>query len=266
MSILNLPNARPRVMLYDWHATLVDTLDARYHAVDDVLPKLVEMGLIERMVRPEDSKTIEDARLVMYVRDKARLHPKIKADRKISRTDIFELLFGPDEEAKRISHKVFDDAYRNHYGEVLPFEDGIRDMLAEFRGLGIKLGVLSNRKREFMEYEIRAVDGGRWLEYVDTMVCGDDVPLRKPAPNQLFKALENLSAPSDHSCWYVGDSTTDVIAANDAGVTSVFYNGAKWDRSWLDRIFPDTIRHPHKPDAVVNDFKELRRLVRLFLD
>jgi len=98
------------------------------------------------------------------------------------------------------------------------------------------------------------------------MVCGDDVPLRKPAPNQLFKALENLSAPSDHGCWYVGDSTTDVIAANDAGVTAVFYNGAKWDRSWLDRIFPDTIRHPHKPDAVVSDFQELRRLVRLFLE
>src|SRR3989304_4615928 len=120
MSILNLPNARPRVMLYDWHATLVDTLDAMYHAVDDVLPKLVELGLIERTVRPEDSKTIEDARLVMYVRDKARLHPKIKADRKISRTDIFEVLFGKDNEAKRIAHREFDDCYRLHLAETIP--------------------------------------------------------------------------------------------------------------------------------------------------
>lgn len=266
MSILHLPSARPRVILYDWHATLVDTRDAMYHAVDDVLPKLVELGLIERTVRPEDSKTIEDARLVKYVRDHARLHPKIKADRKISRTDIFELLFGPDEEAKRIAHRVFDDAYRNHYGEVRPFEDGIRAMLAEFRGYGVKLGVLSNRKREFMEYEVRAVEGGSWLEHVDTMVCGDDVPNRKPAPDQILQALENLSAPRDHGCWYVGDSTTDVIAANDAGVTAVFYNGAKWDQAWIDRIFPDTVRHPHKPDAVVNDFKELARLVGLFLE
>ena len=266
MSILHLPGARPRVILYDWHATLVDTQDAMYHAVDDVLPKLVALGLIERTVRPEDSKTIEDARLVKYVRENAQLHPRIKADRKISRTDIFELLFGPDEEAKRIAHGVFDDAYRNHYGEVRPFEDGIGAMLAEFRGHGVKVGVLSNRKREFMEYEIGAVDGGGWLEHVDTMVCGDDVPRRKPAPDQILKALENLSAPRDYSCWYVGDSTTDVIAANDAGVTAVFYNGAKWDQAWIDRIFPDTIRHPHKPDAVVNDFKELARLVRLFLE
>ena len=266
MSILNVPNAQPRVILYDWHATLVDTLDAMYHAVDDVLPKLVEFGLIERTVRPEDSKTIEDARLVRYVRDNARLHPKVKADRRISRTDIFELLFGPDEDAKRIAHKVFDDAYRNYFGEVRPFEDGIREMLVEFRGLGVKLGVLSNRKREFMEHEVRAVDGGGWVEQFDTMVCGDDVPKRKPAPDQILKALENLSAPRDYGCWYVGDSTTDVIAANDAGVTAVFYNGAKWSQGWIDRIFPNTVRHPHKPDAVVNDFKELTRMVRLFLD
>jgi phosphoglycolate phosphatase len=266
MSILHLPGARPRVILYDWHATLVDTLDAMYHAVEDVLPKLVEFGLIERTVRPEDSKTIEDARLVKYVREHARLHPKIKADRKISRTDIFELLFGPDEEAKRIAHNVFDDAYRNHFGEVRPFEDGIPAMFAEFRGYGVKLGVLSNRKREFMEHEIRAVDGGAWLQHVDTMVCGDDARKRKPAPDQILKALQNLRAPRDHSCWYVGDSTTDVIAANDAGVTAVFYNGARWDQGWIDRIFPDTVRHPHKPDAVVNDFGELVRLVRLFVD
>ena len=45
MSILNLPHAIPRIILFDWHATLVDTRDAMYHAVDDVLPKLVELGL-----------------------------------------------------------------------------------------------------------------------------------------------------------------------------------------------------------------------------
>jgi len=39
MSILNLPHAVPRVLLFDWHATLVDTHDAMYYAVNDVLPK-----------------------------------------------------------------------------------------------------------------------------------------------------------------------------------------------------------------------------------
>ena len=88
MSILNIPNARPTVVLFDWHATLVDTHDAMYHAVDDVLPKLHELDLIDRLVKTENSKTLEDAKLVKYVRENAKLHPKIRSERKISRTDI----------------------------------------------------------------------------------------------------------------------------------------------------------------------------------
>ena len=109
MSILKLPHARPSTMLFDWHATLVDTRDAMHHAVDAVLPKLVELDLIKRPVPTDNSRTVEDARLVKYARDNARLHPKIKSERKVSRTDIFEVLFGPDHEAKRIAHREFDN-------------------------------------------------------------------------------------------------------------------------------------------------------------
>jgi phosphoglycolate phosphatase len=36
----------PTVILFDWHATLVDTLDAVYHAIDDMLANIVDLGLI----------------------------------------------------------------------------------------------------------------------------------------------------------------------------------------------------------------------------
>lgn len=264
MSLLQLPHARPQVLLFDWHATLVDTLDAMYHAVDDVIPRLAEHGLVERLVPVDQCKTVEDAKLVKYVREHARLHPKIKSDRKISRTDIFEVLFGGDQEAKRMVHGIFDQAYRNHFGEVHPFEAGIREHLIEYQTLGLKLGVLSNRKREFMEVELRAVEDGSWAELFEVMVCGDDVEHRKPAPDQILKALEQLGAPANTFCWYVGDSTTDVIAAKQAGVTSIFYNGAGWNQAWIDKIFPDSPRHPHKPDAVVDNFKQLTEMVWSF--
>lgn len=264
MSILKLPHASPVVVLFDWHATLADTMDAMYHAVDDVIPRLVKLGLIERLVKPGQSKTVEDEKLVKYVRENARLHPKIKAARKISRTDIFEVLFGDDEQAKAIAHRHFDDCYRKYVGEVRPFEDGVRDKLLALRELGVKLGLISNRKREFMEHEVRLIDNGTWVDLFDTMACGDDVERRKPAPDLLLAALRTLGMRPGTDCWYVGDSTTDVIAANEAGVTSVFYNGAKWDQAWIDKIFPDTIRHPHKPDAVVDDFGELLDMVTMF--
>ena len=251
----------PSVILFDWHATLVDTLDAMYHAVDDMLPEFKELGLMDRLTRPEYSRSPEDARLVEYVRTYAQLHPRVKADRKISRTDIFEVLFGEDEPAKHQAHKVFNHHYRKHYGNVTPFEPRVRDLLVALRQLPLKTGVITNRDREFFEHELGAVDGVGWTELFDTGVCGDDTPLRKPHPDQLLKAAEQLSIMPGRNIWYVGDSTTDIIAAKRAGMTAVFFNGALWDLPWLQKIFPGTKAHPHKPDVVVNDFSEFWALV-----
>ncbi|WP_336365961.1 HAD family hydrolase [Marinobacter sp. C2H3] len=252
---------RPSVILFDWHATLVDTLDAMYHAVDDMLPEFHTLGLMERMLAPEDSKTPEDARLVAYVREFARLHPKVRTDRKISRTDIFEVLFGEDQAAKQVAHEAFNRHYRNHYGTVEAFEPRVRDVLEGLRQMRIQVGVITNRDREFFEHELDAVDGTGWTDLFDVGVCGDDTPLRKPHPDQLLLAVQKLGYPADPSVWYVGDSTTDVIAAKRAGLTSVFFNGAQWDQPWLNRIFPGTHKHPDKPDVVVNDFSEFWALV-----
>lgn len=251
----------PTVVLFDWHATLVDTLDAMYHAVDDMLPEMARLGLLERLVKPGQSRSPEDARLVEYVQSFSRLHPKIRADRKISRTDIFEVLFGADEDAKRKAHRIFNNHYRKHFGEVEPFEPRVRAMLEGLRRLPLKVGVITNRDREFFEHELAAVEGRGWVELFDTAVCGDDTPLRKPHPDQLLKAAEDLGVSAGPSCWYVGDSTTDIHAAKRAGMTAVFFNGAQWDLPWLQKIFPGSESHPHKPDAVVNDFSELWALV-----
>jgi phosphoglycolate phosphatase len=266
MSILNLPHAVPRVLLFDWHATLVDTHDAMYYAVNDVLPKLEELELMDRIIPVEESKTIDDAKLVMYIREYLRLHPKVIEARKISRTDIFEILFGNDEEAKHIAHTAFHHAYRNHYGKVTPFEEAFPRVLTELKEMNLVLGVLTNRDREFMEHEIDSVGESGWRQFFDTMVCGDDVEVRKPAPDSIYKALENLGVEPGPGTWYIGDSTTDTIAAKRAGVTNVFYNGAGWDQAWLDKIFPDTIRHPYRPDTVVNNSLELLDVVRKFFE
>ena len=265
MSILQLPNAHPDVILLDWHATLVDTHDAMYHAVDDVLPHLRELDLWDQLLTPEDSKTIEDAKLLIYVKDHHRLHPKIIAQRKISRTDIFEILFGSDQDAKARAHQAFDQAYKKYVEDVFPLEPDIREQLEHIRSIGIKTGLISNRKRDFLEHELALVDGRGWEDLFDVVVCGSDVEKRKPAPDMLLEALKRLHLPPSEHCWYIGDSTTDVIAAKEAGITSIFYNGAGWPQSWLDKIFPDTIKHPHRPDAVVGSIADLTSLARHLL-
>lgn len=265
MSILQLPDAPPHTVIFDWHATLVDTHDAMYHAVDDVIPKLAELGLIDRLVTFDTARTVEDAKLAKYVREKACLHPKIIQERKISRTDIFEALFGADDDAKKQVHRAFDNAYRHHCGEVTSFEPKVKAMLIALRLFDIKVGVVSNRGREFMQQELAAVEDGSWLPLIDALVCGDDVKHRKPWPDLILTCLGKLEQPADHQCWYVGDSTTDVYAAKEAGVTAVFYNGAGWSAEWIDKIFPGSGKHPHLPDTVVDNFPQLMRLIESFV-
>lgn len=256
----------PRVILFDWHATLVDTMEAMYHAVDDALLKFDELGLLDRMTVAGESKTFEDAKLVEYVRKYHKLHPKIKADKKISRTDIFEVLFDSDDEAKHIAHEEFNHCYRNHFGEIHPFEDGIGDMLIKFRRMGLKLAVLTNRNREFLQHEIDVIHADGWAHLFDCLVCGDDVQKRKPAPDLILHALNKLGEKPGKDSWYVGDSTTDTVTAKAAGVTNIFFNGANWDKAWMEKIFPGTAKYPHKPDAVVNDFKEFMLMVETCLN
>ena len=262
MTLLNFPHAVPRLILFDWHATLVDTHDAMYHAVDEILPKLQELGLFDRMISIRQSRTLEDAKLVRYVRQNRQLHPKIRQARKISRTDIFEVLFGSDQEAKDMAHRAFDAAYRTHCGSVTPLEPDVLSTLEGLRGLGIRLGLLSNRNREFVEQEIDALGERGWREHFDAIVCGDDVPRRKPHPDHIQAALRRLGEPAGLHCWYVGDSTTDVAAACKAEVAAVFYNGAGWTQGWIDRIFPGTVGYPYRPHAVVADLHELLQQAR----
>ncbi len=266
MSILDFPHAAPTVMIFDWHATLVDTHDATYYAIDDVLPRLDDLGLINRLIKLDDCKTLDDAKLVKYVNEYKKLHPKIKESRKISRTDIFEVLFGEDDQAKKIAHHAFDKAYRNYFGTVSPFEERIESVLCELKSMNLSLAVLTNRNREFLEHEIKCVGGSDWSDIFDTCVCGDDVEHRKPAPDLVLKVLNNLNVKPGNHVWYIGDSTTDVIAAKKANVTAIFYNGANWDQEWIDKIFPGTPKHPYQPNSIVNNSLELLGLAKRFID
>ena len=266
MSILDLPHAAPTIIIFDWHATLVDTHDAMYLAVDEILPKLDELGLIDHLINIEDCKSVEDAKLVKYVREHKILHPKIKEARKISRTDIFEVLFGDNDQAKKIAHRAFDVAYKNYCGLATPFEDRFEAVLYELKAMDLLLAVLTNRKREYMEHEITNVGGADWSPIFDTVVCGNDVENRKPAPDLILKTLSNLNVAAGNHAWYVGDSTTDVISAKKAGVTAIFYNGAGWAQEWIDKIFPGTTKHPYQPDCVVNNSLELLGLTKSFLE
>ena len=85
-----------------------------------------------------------------------------------------------------ITHEAFNNAYRNHYGEAAPFDGGELDLLREMRELDVRLGVLTNREREFFELELQLVDDGAWVGLFDTTICGGDTIKRKPNPEPVI--------------------------------------------------------------------------------
>lgn len=265
MSILRQPRSCPSVILFDWHGTLVDTHDAMYHAVADVLPRLGELGLLSHLQAPEACRTLEEASLIKCVREQGALLPEVVAEKRLSRTDIFELLFGADEVAKSAAHAAFDEHYRRYVSSAQPLEADAHASLKELVELGLVLGVISNRRLEYLRHELELVDGGRWLSLLSLVMSGSEVARRKPSPDVILGALARLQIKPDTACWYVGDSTADVVAGAGAGVTSVFYNGRNLDEEHLDRLFPGSARCPEMPDLVVGNLHELVAKVRLFM-
>jgi phosphoglycolate phosphatase len=190
------------------------------------------------------------------VRTRRRLPAELRQRRRVSRTEIFELMFGPDEPAKDIAHEAFDRRYMAHFGQVRPFEPGARALLATLRAAGLTTGLLTNRRRALFMHELAKVDGSGWAGLFDVVVCGDDVPRRKPAPDMVLRALAELGQRVAPEAWFVGDSPTDTAAAKRAGITAAYYNGARWEPEQLLRIFPGECR----PDCIAADFAALQDL------
>ncbi len=207
----------PSVLIFDWHGTLVDTHDAMFSAMEEMLPQLEELGLVEQLLPEDQCRTEDDARLVRYIRIFRRLHPRILAERRVSRTDIFNAIFSDNKAAKLQAHKAYNNAYRKYFGQVKPFQPGAYEYLSALKAMGIKLAVSTNRNREFLDKELDMVDEGRWHNLFDATVCADDVTEYKPDPQVILEQLEQLGLPADQKAWYIGDSYVDMLTAHPCG-------------------------------------------------
>lgn len=111
--------------------------------------------------------------------------------------------------------------------------DGMQSVLDELQRRHIPWGIVTNKRREFSEPLMRALDPGR---HAACIVSGDSTANAKPHPQPLLHACKLMGClPAD--CVYVGDAENDVIAARRAGMRSVValygYIGAGDDaRAW----------------------------------
>lgn len=95
--------------------------------------------------------------------------------------------------------------------------DGVREVLADLRASGVRVGVATSKRRESAQ---QAMDILGLSEHVEDLVAMEDTERHKPDPTPILLCLERLGRGSNDAV-YVGDAVVDVLAGKAAGVDTL---------------------------------------------
>jgi len=116
-------------------------------------------------------------------------------------------------------HKEKTDLYEQIISSgVVPTRPGIRRISKEALQAGWKLAVASTSAPKSVEAMLQHAVGEMASEF--TVVCGDVVKAKKPAPDIYNLALEQMGLAA-HDCVAIEDSRNGVLAAYGAGIPVV---------------------------------------------
>jgi pyrophosphatase PpaX len=145
-----------------------------------------------------------------------------------------ELLDAERAEALLESYRLHNE---EHHDSLIQEFPGIEDSLARLRSAGVKITVVTSKRRPSVEMALKKFPG--LGEVVDCFVTMEDTAEHKPNPAPLLKGLEFLGDVSPEKAAYVGDSPFDVAAAKAAGITSVAVSWGAFSEDTLRSAEPD---------------------------
>lgn len=133
------------------------------------------------------------------------------------------------EQMRRISPEFWENlvaTYRRADSRLGPAQvfRGIPTLVRTLRRRGVRLGVVSCKRRALVEAEL---EGIRLRPYFDVIIGYEDVSPPKPAPDPLLAAIDRLQLPRA-TVLYVGDSLVDMETGHAARVRTVL---ASWGHS-----------------------------------
>jgi HAD superfamily hydrolase (TIGR01509 family) len=182
----------PEAVLFDLDGTLVDTVETRIAAWEQALAEA-------------DLPTGRD-----------RLAPLIGLDGKRLAREIAALAGRPIDEARsevidRNSGEIY--ALLNQAPRPLP---GVGGLVAELDRRRIAWAIATSSRKEQVAESVAALG----LEREPTIVDASHVKHAKPEPDLLLLAAKELDV-DPAVCWYVGDSTWDMVSAVAAGMLAI---------------------------------------------
>jgi pyrophosphatase PpaX len=196
-----------RAALFDFDGTLVDTTDLIYqsmrHAAGEVLGREISREVLMANVGQPLPRQME-------------------------------LLSAEHAEALLDSYRLHNE--ENHDALIKEFP-GVEDSLARLRSAGIKVAVVTSKRRFSVDMALKSFPG--LGDVVDQWITMEDTTEHKPRPEPLLKGLELLGNVPREQAAYVGDSPFDIAAAKAAGVKSVAVSWGAFSEDALRAAEPD---------------------------
>lgn len=180
--------ARPRAILFDWDNTLVDSWPVIHDALNVTL---TAFGL--------SPWTMEETR--------ARVRKSMR--------DSFPALFGDRWEE---AGEVFYRRYGAIHADLIRPAEGAEAALEELSAAGFYLGVVSNKKGDFLREEAARLG---WDGYFGRLVGAFDAARDKPASDAVNLALSGSGVAGGADVWLVGDTDIDLECALNAACVPI---------------------------------------------
>ena len=123
---------------------------------------------------------------------------------------------------------------------------GVRELIDAARRNGLQLAIATTTSRANVECLIAGAFGSDGMSLFASVVCGDEVALKKPAPDVYLRVIEQLGIAASE-CIAIEDSRNGMLAAHGAGmavaITPAFYTRGE-NFSGADWIFGDNGLEP----------------------
>ena len=94
---------------------------------------------------------------------------------------------------------------------------GVRELICEAKEQGLVLAVASSSEHAWVDYHLERLE---LMGSFDVVICADDVPATKPAPDLYIRALNDLGLSSQDAI-ALEDSEHGVHAAHAAGLVCI---------------------------------------------
>lgn len=123
----------------------------------------------------------------------------------------------------------YNTTYDNDFLYLTEAYEGVCDMLADLKKLGVKTAILSNKP----DITAKKVSDALFKEgLIDVCYGARDGIALKPDPEGVFEILKEFNVTRDE-CLYIGDTATDIKTAKNADLTSI---GVLWGFRDFDEL------------------------------